>query len=145
MSFVQIRKLEGYFQPAAVASDETTALFAVKKGERVMALWVQALIAADSSTNSTIEIGDGDNIDGFLDSADVNTVTGLSDPYDPETTVVGAIVDGNGEYLVGHATSGWGTSGKLYVADGTVNAVYTHNTQGATAPKIKWFAWVAKA
>ena len=149
MSFQQIRRIEGYFQPAAVGSNETTPIFAVKAGQRVMALWIQVMIAGESGVaTSTIEIGDGTNIDGYLDNADINTITGMSDNYattDGATYPAGTILDGNGEFLVGHATSGWGTSGKLYTVDDTVDAVYTANTAGATNPKIKWFAWVAGA
>ena len=149
MSFQQIRRLEGYFQPAAVGSNETTPIFAVKPGERVMALWIQVMIAGESGVaTSTIEIGDGTNVDGYLDNADLPNITGMSEPYattDAATYPAGTILDGNGEFLIGHSTSGYGFLGKLYTVADTVDVVYTANTSGAVNPKIKWYAWVAQA
>lgn len=149
MSFVQIRKLEGYFQPADKGSTETKALFAVKAGERLVALWIQVMIAGETGVaTSTIEIGDGTDPDGYLDAANLPNITGLTSGYastDAATYPAGTIIDGNGQFIIGHTTSGYGFTGKLYTVDDTVDAVYTHATEGATNPKIKWFAWVAKA
>lgn len=107
--------------PAAVGTDETTALFQVKKRERV--LWAEAelLVAADAATDSTQTLGDGTDPDGYVTSANL----------DLETGTVGTTIDGTGAML--------DASGKLYTADDTVDVVYGHGTTpGATAPVVRY-------
>lgn len=127
MSFQNIRRIEGIYEPAAVGSTETVALFQVKRGDRVLALHVERQILAAASTTSTIEIGDGTDVDGFVAAIDT------------ESGAVGGLVEGAGAFM---ANSG----GKLYTADDTVDAVYTIGaTPGAVKPRIKYTALVAQA
>ena len=108
------------FQPAAVGTDETTPLFPIKAGQTVLQVQVIPMIAAAGSTNSTMEIGDGTDPDGYI----VATTD-----YDPEASVVGTLINGSGAYLA--------VFGKFYAADDTIDVVYTKNTAGATNPKIR--------
>lgn len=127
MSFQNIRRYEGTFQPAAVNADETKAILNVKKGDRVIAVQCQKLILAASSTNSSFDIGDGDDPNGYVAS------------LDPEAGSVGDLVDGAGALFGSNL-------GKLYTADDTVDIVYTDNTTpGATNPKIRWIIFVLHA
>jgi hypothetical protein len=107
------------FQPAAVGSNETKELFAVKAGMRVLAVAIMPLTAAAGSTTSTITVGDGGSVNGFV----IATTN-----YDPEASTVGTLVDGTGTYL--------GAFGKLYTVDDTIDVVYTSGTAGATNPKV---------
>jgi hypothetical protein len=106
------------FQPAAVGTTETTQLFAVKKGERVIHASFEWLISAAGSTDSTMELGDGSDTDGFVAATDTEQTAG-------------DLTNGAGAYF---ATSG----GKLYNVDDTVDIKYTNNgTPGATNPKVR--------
>jgi hypothetical protein len=114
---VEIR--EAIFQPTAVGSDQTKALFQVRKGERVIAASARALIAAAASTDTTMTLGDGADPDGYIAAIDL------------EATTAGTLVGGAGALL---NQSG----GKLYTADDTVDVVYAGTTYGATNPKYKF-------
>lgn len=116
------------FEPAAVGSNETTALVTLDKGERVVWCSVQKLVLADGTTGSTATVGDGSDVDGYV------TTTNL----DLETGAVGDVVNGSGAYL---ATSG----GKLYTAADTVDVVYTASgTPGTTVPRIAVLLRIAR-
>lgn len=109
------------FQPAAVGTTETTAIYSVAKGTRVVSVSVKGITAAASSTNSTIQVGDGDDTDGFVKTTD----------YDLENAVA-TIKPGTGAYVDSTQT------GKLYESADTVDVVYTINsTPGATTPKVQ--------
>jgi hypothetical protein len=106
--------------PAAVATPETTALFNVKKGDRV--LWAEAdlLTAAAASTDCTQELGDGTDTDGFVTAANL----------DLETGTVGTTVQGTGALLIA-------SGGKLYTVADTIDVKYTTpTTPGAVAPVV---------
>ncbi len=105
------------FQPAAVGSNETLALFTVKAGERVLLASYRTEIAAASSTDTTMTLGDGVDPDGYIAAIDLETAT------------AGGLGNGAGALL---ASSG----GKLYTTDDTVDVVYAGTTYGATNPKI---------
>jgi hypothetical protein len=111
---VEIREMT--FQPTAVGSDQTKALFNIKKGERVLAASARASIAAASSTDTSMILGDGTDTNGYIEAIDL------------ETTAAGTLVNGAGTLL---AFSG----GKLYTADDTVDVIYAGSTYGATNPK----------
>lgn len=115
------------FQPAAVGTTETTAVFSVRAGERVLWASAKPLIAAAASTNCTMDLGDGDDTDGYI----VGATSGTAGTFDLETATVGIAIAGAGALL---ANSG----GKLYLADDTVDVVYTHATNGATNPKVRF-------
>lgn len=121
MTYSKIWRRSKEFQPAAVGSTETKALFAVKEGWRVLSCSARVLQNSAATTDSTMTVGDGSDVDGFLVATtdlDLETSTG--------------IVNGAGAYL---ATSG----GKLYAADDTVDVVYTAGTTpGATNPKVRF-------
>ncbi len=106
------------FQPAAVGSGETTALFAVDRGERVISASILSLIAAAGGSTSTFDVGDTADADGYIAAFDCETAA--------QTMTAGA-----GALL---ANSG----GKLYTTDGTVDIVYTPGGgPGATNPKCR--------
>lgn len=121
-----IEILQKTFQPAAVATDETKALFPIKKGERVLWASAQKLTLAAAATDTTITLGDGDDPDGFIAAIDT------------EDGAVGDLINGAGAYL---ATSG----GKLYTADDTIDAVYDNGTTvGAVNPKVRFTVCVVR-
>jgi hypothetical protein len=115
--FRRIQQLYKDFQPAAVGSNETKALFTVKKGQRVIAASYRCEIAAAASTDTTMTLGDGTDTDGFIAAIDL------------EAASAGGLGNGAGALL---ATDG----GKLYTADDTVDVVYSGTTYGATNPKF---------
>jgi hypothetical protein len=115
------------FQPVDRTADETKAIMAVRPGMTIHQVQVLPLVAAAASTNSTIEVGDGVDPNGY--------VIATTD-YDPEASVVGTLINGTGAYLVGAAVNGWG---KVYLVEDTIDVVYTNATEGATNPKIKIF------
>ena len=121
MSFYRIRPVTKIFEPAAVGSSETTALFTVKAGQRVLWATVKPIRAAAGSTNSTIEIGDDGDTDRFVKA---------TTDYDPEASAVGTLISGTG---AGLANSG----GYLYTADNTVDVVYTASGASGALPKLK--------
>lgn len=118
MAQQHIRKFRKLYSPAAVGSDETVHLFAIKKGDRILWGDVLSRVSAAGGDLSTIALqltaGAGGASGGLLAA---------------KTTVVaaGTIFNLNGADL---AASG----GIIATADGTVDAVYTHNTNGATDP-----------
>jgi len=114
------------WEPAAVGSDETVALFGVKKGERVVMQGHRLLVAAAVGTSSTVTLGDGDDPDGYQTAAQL----------DIETATVGAPASGAGAYL---APSG----GKVYAASDTVDAVYTASGATGTKPRVEYVIWCA--
>src|SRR5262245_18634397 len=110
MQHIDIRKRE--FQPAAVGSGETRALFNVKKGERVLWSSYMPVIAAAATTDTTMVLGDGGATNGFQTAIDL------------ETSTAGTPVNNPGTFV---ANSG----GKLYTVDDTVDVVYAGTTFGA--------------
>lgn len=118
--FRKIEVREADFQPAAVGSDETKAVFNIRAGERVVFASVKPLIAAAASTQSTISLGDGSGVAGFITA------------YDTESAAVGTLIDG------GTATYFASSGGKLYLAADTIDATYDQTTPGATNPKCKF-------
>jgi hypothetical protein len=120
MSQQQIRVITKDYQPAAVGTAETVQVFSVKKGRRVVWASAMPLTAAAGTTNTTIELGDAGDTDGFITAIDT------------ETMVPGTPVDQPGAYL---ANSG----GKLYTTDTAINAKYVNGgTPGATNPKVRF-------
>ena len=110
---------------AAVGSTEAILVTTVPKGSRVLRVVAQALIASDSSTDSTWWVGDTTDPDGLLQS------------FDTEQTVNAFVGNSTAAYML---TAG----GKLYNAATEVNAYYTQAaTDGATAPKIRVILWIA--
>lgn len=117
--FQKIETLRKRWTPADVEADETTALFDVSEGDRVVGASAKLLVSADASTDTTQTLGDGADPDGFVTSANL----------DLEGTP-GAAVQGTGALLL----ASWG---KLYTADDTIDVVYSNGTTpGATAPVV---------
>lgn len=123
--FRRIEYREADFQPAAVGSDETKALFQIRAGERVVSASARVLIAAASSTDTTMILGDGTDTNGYIEAIDL------------EANAAGTLIDGA---KGGSATFGVLTSqgGKLYTTADTVDVVYAGTTYGATNPKVKF-------
>jgi hypothetical protein len=116
----------GYYTPAAVGSGETVALLTVQPGDRVVAASVRMKIAAAASTTSTISIGDGTSVQGYV--ANIDT----------ETTAANTLVDGQGALF--------NQGGKLYTVADTIDAVYTTGaTPGAVNPALEWRITIRKA
>jgi hypothetical protein len=109
----------GIYQPAAVGSGETAALLTVQPGERVTRVSARMRVAAAAATTSTISIGDGTSVQGYV--ANIDT----------ETTVAGTLIDGQGALL--------NQGSKMYTVADTVDATYTTGaTPGATNPALEW-------
>ncbi len=110
-----------YFQPAAVGSNETTALIQVRKGERVLWASLQRLVLSAGGSTPILVIGDGDDTDAFMPT--VTLADGAANDF----------VDGRGTYAGLEAIHG-----KLYNALDTVDVTYTAGgTPGATNPKVR--------
>ncbi len=124
---LHLRRKSVVFQPVDRTADETRAIMSVRAGMTICQVQILPLIAAAASTNSTIEIGDGVDPNGF---------TIATTDYDPEASVVGTLINGTGAYLVGAAINGFG---KVYLVDDTIDVVYLNATEGAVNPKIKIF------
>ncbi len=122
-NYLKIRQQYKKWSPAAVDTDEVTALFAVTAGTRVVAASAELLTASAGTTNSTAELGDGTDADGYVTSASG------SGNLDLELATPGVINQGTGALLAA-------SMGKLYTADDTVDVTYTNNTQGLINPVV---------
>jgi hypothetical protein len=110
------------YSPAAVGAGETVQLFEVPRGYRVKSASGAKLILAAAGTNSTMTLGDGADVDGYVTTADL----------DLETGAVGDLFDGTGAYFNS-------AGGKLYTTKDTVDVVYTPNgTPGAVLPRVEF-------
>ena len=119
MAYLHTRIVERTFQPAAIGTTETKALFAVKAGERCIGASLKILVGSQVGTaTSTYKLGDGATVDGYMTAA--NTVQ-----------IAGVLVDGGAGAFF--ASSG----GKLYTADDTIDLVYTFATPGNINPKCR--------
>lgn len=124
--FQRLRQLQADWTPAAVGSNETTALFTVRAGERVVAASAECLTSAQASTTSTQELGDGTDTDGFITTAN----------FDIENTA-GTIAQGTGALLLA-------SLGKLYTADDTVDVKYVANSATGTKPVVRYRIWTLR-
>lgn len=120
-NFLRIHQRVVDWSPADVGSAETTALFSIKAGTRVIGASAELLTAAAASTTSTQELGDGTDTDGFVTSANL----------DMETATVGQVAQGTGALLLA-------SLGKLYTVDDTVDVKYVIGTPGATNPRVRY-------
>lgn len=127
MAYANIRTITREFQPTAVGSNETTAVFSVQAGERIVWASCLPITAAAAATTSTITLGDGSDVDGYITTTD----------YDPEAAALGVPIPGTGAYL---ANSG----GKLYTVDDTIDAVYTANGATGARPKVRFLIALMK-
>ena len=108
------------FSPADRTVNETTALFDVPRGARVVWASAEKNVLAAAGTSSTMTLGDGADPDGYIATAEL----------DLETGAAGDLVDGAGAYLDA-------SGGKLYTSRDTVDVVYTASgTPGATVPRV---------
>jgi hypothetical protein len=115
-----LRQRTKTFEPAAVGSDETKALFSMRIGDRVRSMTLVPIRAAAGSTSSTITIGDDTGATEYFNSA-----------YDPEAAAVdGTPIDADG---TGIAAGG----GKLYTAADTIDIIYTANGATGALPKCR--------
>jgi len=116
--YKNIRHHELIFEPAAVGANETKALLQVKKGDRVLFCHAEKQVLAAAATDTTVTLGDTGDPDGLITAIDT------------ETGAVGDLLNGAGAYMIG--------GGKLFIANGTIDAVYAGTTYGATKPRIKF-------
>jgi len=115
-----IVRRSGIWEPAVTATAETKQILAVQAGWRVVHASFRHDTAAAATTDSTAELGDGDDTDGYIAAADL------------ELRTAGTYSNGAGAYL---ATAG----GKLYSVADTLDIKYTVPTAaGAVRPKIHW-------
>jgi hypothetical protein len=84
-------------------------IFAVKAGDRVIALDARVREAFDGTQDFTV--GDGDDADGYLDAGDTNPA-------------VAALYEGN--------AANQAKGGKLYLADDNVDMTFTGDAAGTT-------------
>lgn len=124
-NFLRIHQRSVDWSPAVVGTDETTAVFSVKAGTRVIAASAEPLTNAAGSTTSTASLGDGTSVSGFITSGSG------SGNLDLELSTAGVKVQGTGALLLA-------SLGKLYTVDDTVDVTYTANTAGATNPKVRF-------
>ena len=92
---------------AALAAADVLELFTVKAGTWVPAAFIQATTAEGAA--ATVQLGDGADPNGFIDSSSINTTGWYSSLV---TTAYSVAVGG----------------GKLYTADDTVDLTLDHNS-----------------
>lgn len=109
------------WQPAAVGSDETTTIFKLKKGQRLLSATARVDGPADASSTMTVSLGISGTVQGFIAN------------FDPETATM---VDGQGTLL---ANAG----GYLATADIDVIVTYDQTTYAGTNVKVM-FTWVIR-
>lgn len=115
-----LRTVEVRFTPADRTQAETTALWQVEAGERVLFVSVKKLILGSASSTGTLDVGDGDDADGYAAGIALGSGT------------AGDLADGRGTYAQLEAAKG-----KLYNATDTVDAVYTPGaTPGTVTPVV---------
>lgn len=119
MAVAQIRIKTKTFRVGVAGTSETTAVFSVKKGERV--LWASAVprIACTAGKTSAMIFGDGDDDNGYITTF---TVTAAASP-------IGTPIGGGGA-LFNQA------GGKLYTADDTIDVVATEDATNVIAPAV---------
>ena len=121
-----IRRREVIYQPVDRTATETVPVFRVRAGQRILGCQVTPLVNSSGTTNSTFEMGDGNDTDGFVTSATI----------DLETATVGTWIDGIGAYLL-QTTAGKSKYGFLYLVADTIDVTYTANTYGTVTPKVR--------
>ena len=62
----------GTFQVSAVGTNETQAIFTVKKGDVILWMYAVLVTKLGSGTTETTTIGDGDDVDGYGDNGDMD-------------------------------------------------------------------------
>ena len=107
------------FQAAAVGGGETTPLFQLKAGARVIAAWARVITAWAGGSTPIATLGDGTGVTGLITDADMDERTA-------------GLYNGTGAFL---ANAG----GRFYLVDDAVDVVYTPGgTPGATNGKIRF-------
>ena len=118
MTYLHTRVVERDFQPAAIGTTQTKALFAVKAGERCIAASLKTQKRSQTGVaTSTFAVGDGADPDGYMAASNTDQAAGT-------------LVDGAGALF---ANSG----GKLYLADDTIDMTYAKATAGNVNPKCR--------
>lgn len=121
MSEQRIRVRSKTWTAVSATADETTALFNVKKGERV--LWASAipLVSTTAASVGTVALGDGTSTAGYLAAF---TPTQAANPVGTAVSTQGALL----------ASSG----GKLYTVDDTVDVLWDYTSGGSAIPSVKF-------
>lgn len=111
---VEVKTAE--FQPAAVGTAETTALFSVRKGDVLLYAYMVRSILAAATTTSTISLGLTGSVAKYVAATDT------------ESGAVGDIVAG--------VTANYP---EVFTADDTIDADYIIGaTPGTTNPKVRF-------
>lgn len=121
MARAQIQIRTKLWSPASATTDETAALFNIKKGERV--LWASAmpLVSATAGQVGTVSLGDGTSVAGYIAAF---TVTQAASPVNTPISGAGALLNPSG--------------GKLYTVDDTVDATFDYTSGGAITPVVRF-------
>ncbi len=109
-------KRKTYSPPAANADDSAAKLMQVKKGERVLLGSIVPMVSEDVGATGTISIGDAGGAATLLAAT---TVTQAAN-------AVNVPID----------MAALGAHGKLYTADDTITATWTHGTNATAIPVI---------
>jgi hypothetical protein len=108
------------YAPAAVGTAEVVPIFTVQPGHRVISASARKKVLAGGTTNTTVSLGDGTALAGFIAAIDT------------ETGAVNDLIDGQGTML---ANAG----GKLYLVADTIDAQYINGgTPGAINPVFEF-------
>jgi hypothetical protein len=114
------------YAPAAVGTAEVVPIFSVQPGHRVVSTAARKKVLAGAGTTSTVSLGDGTALAGFIAAIDT------------ETGAVNDLIDGQGTML---ANSG----GRLYLVADTIDAQYIIGaTPGAVNPVFEFRVVVRK-
>ena len=101
------------YKPSDYTATETVSIMGVRRGTLVRQVALRIGVAFTPGKGETIDIGVGNDPDGFMTATEAALTAGLK--------------NGAGEYLVTKDTAGITTShnGKLYTEDDTIDLKYT--------------------
>ena len=115
MSYLNWKAETRIFEPASYTADETRLLFNVEAGDLIGLIIVRQIVAYNGSgTDAVLELGDGDDIDRYMDAGEIDETT--------TTSFVRAIGATGGTYIL--------YRNFLYTAQDTIDVTFTANTAG---------------
>src|SRR3990167_109518 len=115
MSYLNWKAETRIFEPADYTADETRLLFNVEAGDLIGLIIVRQIVAYNGSgTDAVLELGDGDDIDRYMDAGEIDETTA--------TSFVRAIGATGGTYIL--------YRNFLYTEQDTIDVTFTANTAG---------------
>jgi hypothetical protein len=127
MGYAATRMVHINWSPAVATTSETTAVFSVRPGDRILWCSAMPMISASVGAVGTVSLGDGNGVASLIG---VFTPTQAASP-------LGTLIGGAGAYL---ANSG----GKLYTVADTIDVDFIYTSGGVIKPVIKFHIAVTR-